>query len=137
MAKSKTVRGFYGPPNGKSVEGGVKLTFLSRGLNETLSVEFLGMCRLDLQYRPVEQLVRDARAELTGAGAGSGREKSAVVIGQYTDAEITLTRGRITVWYRGGNPAETLSLIFENAGQITVPLAPLLGLVGAERAMRA
>lgn len=132
MTKS-LISGFYGHPNGKSEEGKVCVTYISRGISGTLSIAFEGKYQVDIVYWRILGMIDAVRTEhIFFSSASRTIEKSMTVEGFGTDAISGRQKGPVTVWFRKNGVIEMLSLAFEERGQISIPFAPIEKIIRAE-----
>lgn len=138
MPVTAKIPGFYGIPNGKTLEGTVALTFSSRGLQEVLTVSFTGQYQISVSFRPVEQLVKSARQKVISAARPSSSspstlEETTTLDGYYSDRSVKLRPGPVNIWVRANRTLEMLTLSFGDLGQISLPYSAVAELVQRER----
>jgi hypothetical protein len=136
MGKAVRVTGYFGEPNGKSHQGVVSVSYYSHGTNDTLCVAFDGAYQVDMPFRPIESIIMQVRRAIPTSLLPTV-EGSCVVRGYYSDGATRLVPGQTNVWLRVRDGMEMLTVEFSQAGQISIPFAPVEKMIASERRSRA
>lgn len=139
MATTRTISGYFGETNGRSVQGPVMVTFTGGAGSETLSLAFEGRYQVTVAFRAVERLANEARLEIRKAAqrqeaqGHSTYEFHSGVEGYCTDGRARLQKGTAVIWFRSNGSFEMLTLAYGDRGQISVPYAQVMALARTER----
>lgn len=128
---SVQIEGYFGGDRAKATPGRVNLTLSGSGMNETLTVDYLGRYCVLLPVRPLEQLAAQVRR--TVAQSGKAQELSLVMTGYAPSNRGKLRPGKTIVWFWTDGRFEMLSMEYANFGQISIPYKPVASLLRAAR----